>query len=122
MNALKAHADANKNRMNNTQRRVMMEEIKRQCADYYRKHEREIMALLLWELHVHEKTKWGYKRLKEFYDSFTPTLEAMLDRYEMSEDDRFWMCTYMLKTELGIDLEEWEKGETDESSTEKQKT
>jgi hypothetical protein len=44
----------------------------------------------------------------------------MLDYYEMSDKDASWLCTYKLKEELGIDLEEWEREY--ESSTEKQKT
>lgn len=111
MNALKAHFASAKQhtvqRMSPAQERAMMKEIKKQCADYHRKHEREIMGLLLWELHVQKG--WGYKRCKDFYYDFTPKLEELLNRYEMSDDDRFWLCTQKLKDELGIDLEEWEK-------------
>lgn len=109
MNSLRAHFEASKKRMSPAQERAMMKEIKSQCADYYRKHERKVMALFLWEMHMQKG--WGYKRCKDFYDNFIPKLNAMLDHYELSEDDRFWLCTYKLKDELGIDLEKWERGD-----------
>ena len=90
----------------------MMKEIKRQCSAYWKKHEFELMAMILWQLH--EQEGWGEKRLKRFFMGFTPTLDALLDRYDMETDDeKFWLCTYKLK-ELGIDLEKWQHEDTSE--------
>lgn len=109
MNAIKSRLEADKKKMSPSQERAMMKEIKRQCAAYWEKHELELMAMILWYLHVNPKTKWGKKNLKEFFMGFTPMLEELLNRYDMETDDeKFWLCTYKLK-EIGIDLEEWQK-------------
>lgn len=35
-------------------------------------------------------------------------LDALLKRYEMDDDDRTWLCTFLLK-KLGIDIELWDR-------------
>jgi hypothetical protein len=103
MNSLKARSEADKK----AQKDAMMQEIKRQCSKYYRGFERELMAQFLW--YLHEKKGYEYDELKDFYFDYTPIFQEMLDRYEMSDNDAIWLCTYKLKNELGIDLAEWEK-------------
>jgi CRISPR/Cas system CSM-associated protein Csm2 small subunit len=105
MDAIKSRNDANKKQLSPSQKKAMMKEIRRQCANYYRKHETELIALILWELHT--QLGFGKKRLRRFWENFTPTLDTMLDRYEMEEDDRFWLCVQKLK-EIDIDIEAWQ--------------
>lgn len=88
------------------EKKAMDLEIQRQLAEYDRKNELEIKALVLWELH--EQLGFGEKRLRQFYDRFTPSLNALVKRYEMDNSDDIWLCTEQLK-EIGVDIEEWDK-------------
>ena len=78
-------------------------EIKRQIAEYERKHSNELQALVLWQLH--EQLGFGVKRLKKFYDNFNPAIDELLERYQLEDDDCSFICTLKLK-ELGLDIEE----------------
>lgn len=97
--------------MSAAEKKAMDMEIQRQLAEYDRKHIREIDALVLWELR--EQFGFGNKRLKKFYDNFSRSIEALVNRYEMEQGDDVWLCTYKLK-EIGCDLEEWEKERGDQ--------
>lgn len=108
MNTLKAHFNANKNKMSPSQERAMIQEIKRQCAEYWRAHETEVLAMILWQLHEQPDTKFGKKKLRRFYENFEPIFAELIDRYELDFSDRGWICKYKLKDELGIDLEAWQ--------------
>lgn len=88
------------------EKKAMDLEIQRQLAEYDRKNELEIKALVLWELH--EQLGFGEKRLRQFYGKFTPSLNALVKRYEMDNSDDIWLCTEQLK-EIGVDIEEWDK-------------
>ena len=39
--------------------------------------------------------------------NFASELKKLSDRYALDEEDQIWLCTYKLKDELGIDLEDW---------------
>lgn len=72
-----------------------------------KKNAREIDAMVLWVLH--EVFGFGPERLRRFYNSFNGQVEALAERYQMTDDgDRVWLCLHKLK-EYGIDLEEWER-------------
>lgn len=88
------------------EKKAMDLEIQREIAEFDRKNMVEIDALILWELM--EQLGFGEKRLRQFFDSFEPALEALIKRYEMEESDQIWLCTRMLK-ERGIDVEKWNK-------------
>lgn len=90
---------------NPAQEKAMKKEIRRQCAEYNRAHKNEIVALVLWE--IHEQLGLGAVRLRRFFDNFDQTLDAMLDHYEMSDEDTCWICTQKLK-DIGIDIEAWQ--------------
>ena len=90
------------------ERKAMNMEIQRQLAEYDKKHEIEMEAIVLWELH--EQLGFGAERLKRFYNNFAPSVQALIDRYELEDEDKIWLCTHKLKEELNIDLETW-KGE-----------
>lgn len=90
------------------EKKAMDIEIKRQMAEYDRKHANEIDALVLWILH--SEFGFGLKRLKKFYDTFNPAIKDLIDRYELDDEDDVWICTRMLK-EYGADIEEWNKAQ-----------
>lgn len=82
-------------------------EIRKQLADYARKHANEMDALILW--HLHEQYGFGPKRLKEFHHSFAPAVNALCERYEMTDvGDEIWLATRQL-LEYGVDIAEWNK-------------
>lgn len=88
------------------ERKAIDMEVSRQLADFLRKNDMEISSMILWILH--EQFNFGPKRLKEFYDNFSPALKDLADGYEMGEEDQYWLCMHQLK-EYGINIEEWVK-------------
>ena len=91
------------------EKKAMNLEIQRQLAEYDKKHATEIDALILWVLH--SEFGFGEKRLRRFYDRFNKAIAELLERYVMEENDKVWLCTYLLK-QYGINLEKWrEEGE-----------
>lgn len=81
-------------------------EIRRQIAEYDRKNELELEAIVIRQLR--RQTGWGEKRLRVFYDAFSDELMSLLERYEMPEEDAPWLCTRELKAE-GFDIEQWHR-------------
>lgn len=84
------------------ERRAMEMEIRRQIAEYTRKHKKELVALVLWQLHT--QLGFGHERLKRFRDGFDPAVEELIKRYELSETDDVWLCTHQLQ-EYGFDID-----------------
>lgn len=93
------------------EKKAMDMEIQRELAEYDRKHALELDALILWVLH--DQFGFGPKRLRQFYDSFTVSIDDLLKRYEMDASDQVWLCTHMLK-QYGIDLEMWHQERGDD--------
>lgn len=91
--------------LTSAERKAMNMEIQRQLAEYVRKTQMEVDAIMLWQLH--EQLGFGPKRLRQFYDNFAPAIDELLKRYELEDSDRIWLCTYKLKDECGIDIEKW---------------
>ena len=94
-------------RLSKVEKKTMMVEIRNELAEWDKNNKMEIDAMVLWVLH--DKFGFGEKRLRSFYDSFKPLLQDLIDRYHLGSEDITWLCTYKLKDELGIDLEEWSK-------------
>ena len=92
--------------LTSAEKKAMEIEVANQLAEFLRKNDMEISSMILWILH--EQFKFGPKRLKQFYDNFSPALKDLADRYEMDEEDQYWLCMHQLK-EYGIDIEEWAK-------------
>jgi hypothetical protein len=90
--------------MTAAERRAADIEIRKQLAEYDRKHTIEIDALVLWIL----RTEFGFgkKRLRRFYERFGADIHALLDRYVMEQDEAIWLCTFKLE-ESGIPIKEW---------------
>ena len=86
------------------ERKAMNIEIQRQLAEYERKRTGEIDSMILWVLH--SEFGFGPERLKRFYDRFADSLDELIKRYEMEDEDQVWLCTHMLK-EYGVDIEKW---------------
>ena len=86
------------------EKKAMNMEIQRQLAEYDRKNANEIDAMVLWILYA--KFDFDLDKLQEFQREFDPTLDALCERYEMTDaGDELWLCTHKLK-EIGLDLEE----------------
>ena len=88
------------------EKKAMDIEIRRQLAEYTKKHEQEVSAIILWELHT--QLGFGHDRLKKFYDNFRPALDDLINRYEMGDEDEAWLCTQKLK-DYGFDISKMEE-------------
>lgn len=92
----------------NAEQKAFDIEAQKQLAEWTRKHEIEIIAMVLRQ--VRRTFGAGEKKLKKFFDDFDPDINALVRKYEMGEmdDDDAWLCTRELKEE-GIDIEKWYK-------------
>ena len=94
-------------KLTNAEQKALDIEVRKAMAEYDRKNENEIDALILYILM--SEFDFSVKRLRKFYDCFTPSLDALCERYEMTDkDDDIWLCTHKLK-EHGVDIEQWNK-------------
>ena len=96
-------------------KKAMEAEIKNTLAEWDKKHYQELDALVLWVLH--EEFGFGEGRLKRFHDRFAVSIDELVHRYVMDDEDDVWLCTRKLK-EYGIDLEEWNKEREQNETTE----
>ena len=90
-----------------SEKKAMDKEIRRQLAEYDRKHELEICSLILWQLH--EQFGFGSKRLRRFFDVYSNAMDELVWRYDTKDISTIWGFTEKLK-ELGIDIEKWYEG------------
>lgn len=86
------------------EQKMIDREIERRLAIYTDNHNLEIIAMTL--LTLHEEFGFGESRLKRFFDRYDGTVEALVKRYELDEDDAPWIATHKLK-EIGIDVAKW---------------
>ena len=84
--------------------KAMNMEIERQLAEYTRKHEVELNAMILYVLH--EQLGFGEQRLRKFFDRFSVEIDALVKYYEMDDEDAEWLCTRKL-LDMGIDVAKW---------------
>ena len=75
-------------------------------AAWDEKHENEIDAIILWELH--QQLGFGEKRLRRFYDAFSKEFNELRKRYECEDENAIWLCDMKLK-EIGVDIGKWRK-------------
>lgn len=96
-------------KLTSDEKKAMQIEILKEIAELDRKNRNEIDAIFLWWLH--EKLGFGYERLKQFYYEFNPAIEALCQRYEMTDTgDDVWLCTKKLKDyDERIDIAQWSK-------------
>ena len=95
------------------QNKAMMDEIRRQTIIADRDHYLDIVAMVLWALHIHKPTRYGRKRLKAFYKDFSKIHQELLDYYELYDHETSWIAHYKLK-EIGVDVHQWYKEEQNE--------
>lgn len=91
-----------------TEQKALNREINRQLAENIRRLERDIDAIILWELH--EQLGFGETRLRRFYNNFSVCLRELTAHYETDDGDREWLCAAKLRA-AGIDFDKWPKDE-----------
>lgn len=89
--------------LSKAEQRALDIEIQKQCADYYKRYENEIEAMILWNLHT--ELGFGKKRLLRFHSEFSKNMSQLVSQYEMDDHDTSWICLTKLKN-YGIDLQE----------------
>lgn len=90
--------------LTSAEKKAVNMEIERQLAEYTRKHEVELNAMILYVLH--EQLGFGEQRLRKFFDRFSVEIDALVKYYEMDDEDAEWLCTRKL-LDMGIDVEKW---------------
>lgn len=88
------------------EKKAMNMEIARQLAVYTRKYQIEIESIFLNDLHEHHG--FGETRLKKAFDRFGDDLDDLIKRYELGDEDKFWLATKRLKDQ-GYDIEQWHR-------------
>ena len=91
-------------RLSNAEQKAIEMEMRRQYAEWDRKHAQEIDAIVLWQLHT--QLGFGPVRLKKFFEGFRPAANELIERYELDSADQVWLQTEQLK-EIGVDLNQW---------------
>lgn len=86
-------------------RKAMNKEINNQLALAHDRFFQDERAVILWTLH--KIFGFGAKRLRKYYDAYTPACEELRDHYEMSDSDMPFIATEKLKA-IGVDLREWD--------------
>lgn len=64
-------------------------------------------AAVLYSLH--KTFGFGKKRLRRFFDAFAVQHEELREFYQLNDDTNTWICRYLLKRDVGVDVEAWEK-------------
>ena len=85
----------------------MHKEIKSQLLDYDKSYFLDMDAAVLWALH--KEFGFGLKRLRRFFDRFSAIHEDLRNYYQLDDDTNTWLCRYLLKRDVGVDVEAWEK-------------
>ena len=93
-------------RFTNAEQKAIDMEIDRQLADYTRKHNIELDAILLKRLR--DYLGFDEQQLREFFDKCDDDIARMIKYYELDDRDQAWLCTRQLKEE-GFDIEQWYK-------------
>jgi RPA family protein len=92
--------------LNKRQNKAMNEEINKHILRADHEHHLDTEALILWALHTFPKTRFGKKRLKEFYMAFDVIHQELLEHYSMGDEDATWLAHRKLK-EIGVDVRKW---------------
>ena len=94
-------------RLTPAQQKALRREIKDQILEHDKEYWLDIDACTLWVLH--ECFGFGATRLKRFFDAFSKEHDRLREYYMLDDDTNRWICRYLLKRDLGIDVEEWER-------------
>lgn len=87
--------------------RAEKDAIWRAFAPYTESYRKEFLAVAM--LTLAETYGFGKKRLRRFFDAFGNLYDDTKKYYQYDRDDAIWVCTRKLRTNYGVDLEEWEK-------------
>lgn len=83
----------------------MNKEINNQLVRAHDRFFQDERAVILWTLH--QIFGFGAKRLRQYYDAYTPACEELRNYYEMSDSDMPFIATEKLKA-VGVNLQEWD--------------
>ena len=91
--------------LTNREFKALKEEINRQTAGNVRKLTKNLTALVMWQIYT--KFKPSKKKLLSFMEGFIPAMRELEEYYMTSSvDETEYVCQYLLKAELGIDIED----------------
>lgn len=87
------------------EKKAMNLEINRQLIERDKQYAEDIDAMVLYTLMTHYG--WGKKRLKEFWDAFIESHNALREFYQMdAPGENEWLAHRKLK-EKGVDIHKW---------------
>lgn len=89
-----------------SQEKAMRKEINAQILEAEKRYWLDMDAAVLWALH--KEFGYGEKRLKRFFDRFAAVHEELKNYYQLDDTDA-WLYRHLLKTDVGVDVEAWEK-------------
>lgn len=70
--------------------RSFKHEVNRQCVEFEKAHEAELVCRSLWILH--SEFGWGAKRLTQFYRAYHKEVAELVKHYELDPADDCWLC------------------------------
>lgn len=85
------------------ERQAVTEEASKLVREVSRDHEKEELAIVAWQLH--NRLKWGEKRISDFLRDYYIDLRQLNTYYQFEKTDTPWLCSKKLK-DNGID---WDK-------------
>ena len=88
----------------NAERKAVEMQLRKDYAEWDRKHAMEIDATVLWQIHA--QLGYGKDRLYKFFKGFRPAANELIKRYELDDADQIWIQTEKLK-EIGVDISQW---------------
>lgn len=91
--------------LNAREKKALDMELNRQIKLFDERNQINVEACVLWALH--ELLGFGPKRLRGFYFRFVKYYSALLDYYDMA-DDNAYLALRALKA-YGIDVEKWHR-------------
>lgn len=83
--------------------RSFKQEVNRQCMEFEKAHEAELVCRSLWILH--SVFGWGAKRLTQFYRAYHKEVAELVKHYELDPTDDLWLCMKKLH-DAGFSFEE----------------
>ena len=104
MQVMKIAGNIYKAKMTKREEEAMHRAIQDCVAEYDRKNQGEIDAMVMMILHM--EFGYGKDRLKRFHNAFIKRMAELCIRYEAPVTDQKFLATEWCK-EYGIDLEEW---------------
>lgn len=92
--------------LSNAEKKALDMEIARQLADYTQKYELEVESMVL--LVLRDEFGFGEQRLQRVHKGLSKGIDDLVNRYQMTDQDAAWLCTYKLKEE-GFDISKWDE-------------